>query len=232
MPLFFSIMNKTILILLIIAACAVISWFVRQIAINRITRQLYQAAYIDNDAALFESLINSLQAQMFISDKSRKIMSLNYYIRSDNQEKAAEICRDMNAKRLNSEEFMTFYGSAIGYLCDKNDPYAKTLLEEMRKRYASGCSVQEQMLLHDCELTCDVYINRNTDRIADIEEILNGDLNDEQKAVYEYRLAKLYHYVDNKDKVKELLRSARSYTANKASQKKIDEILSGNWSLL
>ena len=60
----------------------------------------------------------------------------------------------------------------------------------------------------------------------------SGDLNDEQKAVYEYRLAKLYYYEDNKGKVKELLRSARSHTANKASQKKIDEILNGNRSLL
>lgn len=228
----FSLMNKTVLILLIIAASAIISWSVRQTALNRITRQLYRAAYVDKDTALFESLVNSLQAQMFIADKSRKIMSLNCYISMQDEDKVIEICRAMNGRKLDSSEFMAFFGSAIGFLCDRGNPYAETLLNEMRNRYASGCSVSEQMLLHDCELTCDVYINRNTGRIPDIEEILKGELDDEQRAIYEYRLAKLYYYDDNKARAKELLKSAKNHTANKASQKKIDGILSGNWSLL
>ena len=225
-------MNKTVLTLLIIAASAIISYFVRQIALNRITRQLYQAAYVDKDTALFESLINSLQAQMFIADRSRRIMSLNYYIAANEEDKVVKTCKEMKGNRLSANEFMSFYGSAIGYLCDKGNPYAKELLEEMRKRYASSKDVSELMLLQDCELTYDIYINKNTDRISDIEEILESDLSDEQRAVYEYRLAKLYCYQDNKGKAKELLKSAKNHTENKASRNKIDQILNGNWSLL
>jgi hypothetical protein len=225
-------MDKTIVILLIIAASAFISYFVRQVALNRITRQLYQAAYVEKDAVLFESLIDSLPAQMFISEKSRKIMALNFYIASDNEEKVVRTCRETNMKRLDANEFKTFCGSAIGYLCDRKNPYAETLLNEMKKRYAGSKDISQLMLLYDCELTYDVYIAKNTDRISDIEEILKNDLSDEERAVYEYRLAKLYDYQDNKAKVKQLLKSARSHTANRASQKKIDEILNGNRSLL
>ena len=228
----FSIMNKPIVILLIIAASAPISYFVRQIALNRITRQLYQAAYVEKDAVLFESLIDSLPAQMFISERSRKIMALNFYIAANDEEKVAKTCRETNVKRFDANEFKTFCGSAIGYLCDKGNPYSETLLNEMKKRYEGSKDISELMLLYDCQLTYDVYVAKNTDRIADIEEILKNDLGDEEKAVYEYRLAKLYHYQGNRNKVKELLKSARNHTTNRASQKKIDEILNGNWSLL
>ena len=224
--------NKTILIFLIIALSAIISYFVRKIALDKISRQLYEAAYVNKDTALFESLINSLQAQMFIAERSRKIMSLNYYISINDNEKVKDICKTMKSKNLNTNEFMAFYGSTIGYLCDQGDPYAKDLLNEMKKRYASTKNINELMLLNDCQLTYDVYIDKNTDKIVDIEEILNNELSDEQRAVYEYRLAKLYYYKNDKTKTRELLKNAGNHTENKAPRSKIDSILNGNWSLL
>ena len=225
-------MNKTILIFLIITASLLLSVFLRNMALNRISRQLYQAAYVDKDTVLFESLIDSLPAQMFISERSRKIMALNYYVSANDKDKVIRTCKEMNGKRLDGNEFRTFYGTAIGYLCDREDPYAGILLQEMKERYSSSKDISELMLLYDCELTYDIYINKNTGRIPDIEELLKNDLSDEEKAVYEYRLAKLYFYKDERDEAKDLLKSARDHTKNKASRKKIDEILSGNWSLL
>ena len=88
------------------------------------------------------------------------------------------------------------------------------------------------MLLYDCELTCDIYIRKNTDRINDLEQILNSDLDDNANAIYQYRLAKLYYYDKKIDMAKELLKKARNNTQDKNARNKIDQILKGNWNLL
>lgn len=103
-------MNKTILIFLIITASLLLSVFLRNMALDRISRQLYQAAYVDKDTVLFESLIDSLPAQMFISERSRKIMALNYYVSANDKDKVIRTCKEMNGKRLTAMSSGHFTG--------------------------------------------------------------------------------------------------------------------------
>ena len=77
----------------------------------------------------------------------------------------------------------------------------------------------------DCELTYDIYIKKNTGRIKDIEEILKTDIDPNSKAVYQYRLAKLYFYDNNRDKAKYYLNEAKNNTSDSNAKKKIDSIL-------
>ena len=215
-----------------IVLMAAFSSLLRNYSINRIARQLYDAAYVRKDELLFEKLISSLQARMCMSEKSRLIMSLNFYTFIDQEEKVIKLCEKMDGKRMNAEEFRTFYGKVIGYLCDKENEYALKLLNGMEDRYRNSKEISELLLLFDCQMACDIYIRKNTDRIKDLEELLKTDIPGQQKAVYRYRLAKLYYYQNNKEKAAEQLKTAKEETDDIASINKIERILNGEWELL
>ena len=69
----------------------------------------------------------------------------------------------------------------------------------------------------------------NNAPLEDIEEILKTDIDPNSKAVYQYRLAKLYFYDNNRDKAKYYLNEAKNNTSDSNAKKKIDSILNGNW---
>lgn len=225
-------MKSVVLVLLIIVIAAALSTLIRYFLLNRLSRQLYDAAYVKKDKELFEILINSLQAQMVMSDVSREIMSLNFYISMDDENKVIETAKKLIQGKMNMNEAQTVYPAAIGYLCEKENEEASIILNNMKSKYAISEDLNMMLMMYDCELTYDVYVKKDTDRIKDIEEILKSDIDSNSKAVYQYRLAKLYYYDKNKDKAIELLNEARNNTNDKNAKSKIDRILSGKWDLL
>lgn len=225
-------MNKAILIIAIIAAGLLLSNLIRQFFLNKLSRQLYDAAYIKKDKELFEILIESPQAKLTMSDVSRKIMSLNFYISQNDEKKVLETCRFLIGKKLNLQEAQTIYPAAIGYLCEKGNPEAAQILDDMKLKYGSSEDLNMMLMIYDCELTYDIYIKKDTGRIKDIEEILKSDIDLNSKAVYQYRLAKLYYYDNNKEKAIRYLTEAQNNTNDKNAKRKINAILEGNWKLL
>ena len=222
-------MNKIILIIAVIAVSLLLSNLIRQIFLNRLSRQLYEAAYIKKDKELFEILIESPQAKLTMSDVSRKIMSLNFYISSDDEKSVLKTSRFLINKKLSLQEAQTIYPAAIGYLCEKGNPDVSDILNDMKNKYGSSKDLKMMLMIYDCELTYDIYIKKNTGRIKDIEEILKTDIDPNSKAVYQYRLAKLYFYDNNRDKAKYYLNEAKNNTSDSNAKKKIDSILNGNW---
>ena len=222
-------MNRTILIIAVIAVSLLLSNLIRQIFLNRLSRQLYDAAYIKKDRELFEILIESPQAKLTMSDISRKIMSLNFYISIDDEKSVLKTGRHLIERKLNTQETQTVYPAVIGYLCEKGNPDASDFLNDMKSRYGNSKDLNMMLMIYDCELTYDIYIKKKTGRIKDIEEILKTDIDPNSKAVYQYRLAKLYFYDNNRDKAKYYLNEAKNNTSDSNAKKKIDSILNGNW---
>lgn len=222
-------MNRTILIIAVIAVSLLLSNLIRQIFLNRLSRQLYDAAYIKKDRELFEILIESPQAKLTMSDISRKIMSLNFYISIDDEKSVLKTGRHLIERKLNMQEAQTVYPAVIGYLCEKGNTDASDFLNDMKSRYGNSKDLNMMLMIYDCELTYDIYIKKNTGRIKDIEEILKTDIDPNSKAVYQYRLAKLYFYDNNRDEAKYYLNEAKNNTSDSNAKKKIDSILNGNW---
>lgn len=225
-------MNKATIIILIVIAAAFLSSFIRKVFLDRLSRQLYDAAYIKKDKELFEILINSPQAQLTMSDVSRKIMSLNCYVNIDDEKEVLKTAKYLIGKKLNMKEAQTVYPLTIGYLCEKGNAEVLDILNDLKKKYANTKEINMMLLMYDCELTYDIYIKKDTGRIKDLEELIKTDLNPQNLAVYQYRLAKLYYYDNNKEKAIQLLNTAKNNTNDKGAVNKIDKILKGNWSLL
>ena len=221
-------MKSVILTIIILAAAVISSSVIRRFFLDRLSRQLYEAAYVKKDKELFEILIASPQARMLMSDVSRDIMSLNFRISMDDREMAVRTAERLLKKKLNLQEAQSVYPSTIAYLCEKEDTKALDFLTDMKNRFQDSKDLNTMLMLYDCELTYDVYIRKDAGRIRDLEELISTDIDPENKAVYQYRLAKLYHHEGDKEKAVQLLNEAKDNTKNDGARKKIDRILSGD----
>ena len=213
---------RNIWIWVFIIALFMIGEFIRRTSLNKLLKAIYEAAYINKDEEAFHLLVVSPQAKMLMSDATRLIMQLNFYVANDQEEKVVKIVEKMKKIRLNKNNQKAFYSTAIGL----------DLINHMKKAIENTQDGELQMLLYDCQLTYDIYVKKDISKIHELQQLLETDIDANAKSVYQYRLAKLYKIANNMDRCQEMLKLAYKNTASKQAKKKIDRILDGEMELL
>lgn len=225
-------MTKYLIVFVLIAVFAYGMEFFRKRSLDKLLNEIYQAAYVRKDEEAFELLVLSPQAKMLMNKATRLLMKLNYYVSNDKEIQVIETVKKLKQCSLNNANKKAFYGSAIGYFAEKENNEAKKLLEWVKEKESDSKDAEMKMLLYDCELTVDIYINKNINRIHDLEVLVTADIDDNAKSVYQYRLAKLYDAAKERKKCIEQLKLALKNTKSKQAKKKIERILNGEWNLL
>ena len=206
------------------------SEILRRSAQNKNLQMLYDAAYKKKDAELFEKLLKTPGCKLLIPAISREIMRLNFYVAADNLEMVRDVRKKISKLRLNNENAKAFYGAAFGFFAEKGErELCEQLLQEMRKQFDGTTDPAAVMMLFDCQLVYDVYIDRNLDRIDGLKQLISAAPDNESKSVYQYRLAKLYHYAGQRSNCIEQLKAARANTSSKKAKDKIGRIINGRW---
>lgn len=215
-------MKLTIIILLVMIVLTVVYSKYSQ---NKLLKELYRLAYVDDDEEGFVLMLSSLEAQMLMSDISRKMIELNYWIAKDNFVEVKSATNILRNKKMNKDNTLSFYSLVIGYFADKHDSIAVDLLNELKIKIKDNSDLNTNMLINDCEMVVDIYINHNVNLIDDLEKIINSDIDNNAKSIYQYRLAILYKYNNEMDKCIMMLNEALNNTSNKNSKEKIESIL-------
>ena len=223
---------RNIWIWVFIIALFMIGEFIRRTSLNKLLKAIYEAAYINKDEEAFHLLVVSPQAKMLMSDATRLIMQLNFYVANDQEEKVVKIVEKMKKIRLNKNNQKAFYSTAIGYYAEKERTDMLDLINHMKKAIENTQDGELQMLLYDCQLTYDIYVKKDISKIHELQQLLETDIDANAKSVYQYRLAKLYKVANNMDRCQEMLKLAYKNTASKQAKKKIDRILDGEMELL
>ena len=223
---------RNIWIWVFIIALFMIGEFIRRTSLNKLLKAIYEAAYINKDEEAFHLLVVSPQAKMLMSDATRLIMQLNFYVANDQEEKVVKIVEKMKKIRLNKNNQKAFYSTAIGYYAEKERTDTLDLINHMKKAIENTQDGELQMLLYDCQLTYDIYVKKDISKIHELQQLLETDIDANAKSVYQYRLAKLYKIANNMDRCQEMLKLAYKNTASKQAKKKIDRILDGEMELL
>ncbi len=223
---------RNIWIWVFIIALFMIGEFIRRTSLNKLLKAIYEAAYINKDEEAFHLLVVSPQAKMLMSDATRLIMQLNFYVANDQEEKVVKIVEKMKKIRLNKNNQKAFYSTAIGYYAEKERTDTLDLINHMKKAIENTQDGELQMLLYDCQLTYDIYVKKDISKIHELQQLLETDIDANAKSVYQYRLAKLYKVANNMDRCQEMLKLAYKNTASKQAKKKIDRILDGEMELL
>ena len=216
----------------IIAALALAEWLRRR-AMAANLKSLYQAAYVDKDEQVFLSLINSLQCKMYMSDASRSIMKLNFYVSQDNLSKVKTIQSHINPDRLSENDAVGYFMAIYGDVVERGEAKcAAELLGQMEKRFAKTQNPAAVFLLLDSHLAYDVYIKKDVARIDDLRELIASAPDDNARSVYQYRLAKLYYENNDHAACQKQLELALKNTASTQAAAKIKKILTGEWQRL
>ena len=211
--------------LLLVVVMILATYIYKNYSLNKLLKELYKFAYVDKDEDGFLLQLSSLQAQMLMSNASRRMMELNYWIYKDNKENVEKIASQLKKQKMNTNNTISFYSLVIGYLADKKDAKALEYLEELKSNCKTVSDPKQELLINDCDMACKIYIDQDTNLIPMIEKILEGNLDNEAKSIYQYRLAYLYKLNNNIDKCKSLLKEAMNNTSNIKSKSKIKSIL-------
>lgn len=214
--------------IILIAILVPLTALLRKYSLNKLLEKLYQLAYIENDEKGFLLLLSSPQADMIMSSKSRKMMELNYWIYKDDIEKVKKTSALIEKQKMNVDDAVALYSLLIGYYADKKDRVGLEYLEKLNKYSSVAKQVNQQVLINDCPLVCDIYLNENVQLIPKLEEIISEGVDDEAKSVYQYRLAYLYKINGDISKCKFALKEAMENTSNESSKSKIKKILDGD----
>ena len=211
--------------IILIAILVPLTALLRKYSLNKLLEKLYQLAYVENDEKGFLLLLSSPQADMIMSSKSRKMMELNYWIYKDDIEKVKKASDLIEKQKMNVDDAVALYSLLIGYYADKKDRVGLEYQEKLNKYSSVAKQVNQQVLINDCNLVCDIYLNENVQLIPKLEEIISEGIDDEAKSVYQYRLAYLYKINGDISKCKFALKEAMENTSNESSKSKIKKIL-------
>ena len=215
-------MKLTVIILLIMIILTVVYSKYSQ---NKLLKELYRLAYLDDDEEGFILMLSSIESQMLMSDISRKMIELNYWISKDNHAEVVNITNTLRNKKMNKDNTLSFYSLVIGYFADKHNCVAADLLDELKAKVGDEKDLKTKMLVNDCEMVVDIYINHNTKYIKELEKYVNSEIDGNAKSIYQYRLAILYKYNNEIDKCVMTLKQALNNTSSEKSKNKIENIL-------
>ncbi len=218
--------------ILLVVVMIIATYIYKNYSLNKLLKELYKLAYVDKDEDGFLLQLSSLQAQMLMSNTSRRMMELNYWIYKDNKENVEKIASQLTKQKMNTNNTISFYSLVIGYLADKKDAKALEYLDELKSNCKNINDPKQELLINDCDMVCNIYINQDTNLIPTIEKILEGNIDNEAKSIYQYRLSYLYKLNNNIDKCKSLLEEAMDNTSNIKSKNKIKSILNGGCKVL
>lgn len=212
-----------------IFAALIITEWIRRVSLQRLLRDIYEAAYVKKDNELFKININSPQAKMLMSDVSRLLIKLNYYITNDCEDMVIKVVNRLKNINLSKRNAKAFYSTAIGYYAYKQRNDTIDLLDELRKKYEHTHDKEMILLIIDCQLIYDIYIGKDTNKIEFLKEIIQSDVNNRLKVIYYIRLSYLYNVKGNKEASEQQLELALKI-ADQNFQKKIKHILQEGWS--
>lgn len=225
-------MNMLWIVVLVIGLSLFTEWFRRR-ALKQLLNEIYEAAYVKKDEELFKLYINSPQAKMLMSTVTRLIMKLNYSIAKDQMEKVKKLMPEIEGKRMNNKEALSYYQTVFGYMAEREQAEEAThLLTAMKERFGYSKDASVLLLLFDCELIYDIYICKDATRKKDLEILIHTAPDAQSRSVYQYRMAKVAHIIKDQRQCIAYLKQAQENTQSLAAKNKIDRILNGEWALL
>ncbi len=207
---------------------AIIAAYLRKRTLQKLLQELYTSAYVKKDKELFLLHVNSPQAKMLMSEGSRQLIKLNFYIANDEEDKVVKTVGRLQKTRLDRNNTKAFYRDAIGYYTEKQRGDSLALLEALKQKCDKSNDNDLILLYMDCQLLYDIYVKKDLSKIAPLQEAVDSDMDPQVKTVYRIRLARLYDFAGNHTQSKKQLKLAKE-AAQEPMKQKIDHILKEGW---
>ena len=215
-------MNKTFIVLTII--CLIGSLFYKKWATNRALEELYALKIKDKDEYI--KALDSYYIKFTFSEFNRNLMKLNYWIDERNEEKIHEVLNSISKIKLSEKDRAALYTKMFGYYIDKKEyDKAKKMADSLLPLIENKKDEQSVLLVGETKQIVEIYCNKNTALIEDLEETLETIDNQDVKSILAYRIARLYYVKKDFDNVKKYIELAIKYSNNAKTISDLNKIL-------
>lgn len=221
-------MTKAFIALTIV--CLIGSLLYKRWATNKALKELY--ALKVKDKGEYIKALDSYYVKFTFSEFNLNLMKLNYWIDERNDEKVQEVLTTISKIKLNEKDRIALYSKLFGYYIDKKEyDKAKKMAENLLPLVENKKDEQSELLAGETRQIVEIYCNKNTDLIEDLEETLDTIDNNDVKSILAYRIARLYYVKKDFDNVKKYIELAIKYSNNGNTINDLKKILK-DYSLL
>jgi predicted Zn-dependent protease len=217
-------MNKTYLFvsLMILAFAAV--WLYQKWAVKKAAMKMMEIRQTGSEEEFIQAL-DSGYAKFSFNDFTRNMMKLNYWIEKGRGDEIERLIPEIEKFRMDEKQTAAVLSRLFGwYVENGNVKKAASARDKLYKLLKGKTDDYSLGLLHEADQVDAVYLRKDLSYIPVLESMISEINNPEQKAVYQYRLAKLYRAAGRTEDAVSVLKEA--YAQSAGAQKKKLEMLS------
>ena len=173
----------------------------------------------------FIQALDSGYAKFSFNDFTRNMMKLNYWIEKGRGDEIERLIPEIEKVRMDEKQTAAVLSRLFGwYVENGNVKKAVSARDKLYKLLKGKTDDYSLGLLHEADQVDAVYLRKDLSYIPVLESMISEINNPEQKAVYQYRLAKLYRAAGRTEDAVSVLKEA--YAQSAGAQKKKLEMLS------
>lgn len=189
-------------------------------------RKLYTLK-MKQDTDNFLKMIDSSYCKFNFSKVSLQMMKLNYFMDLQDHPQVQKIYDQMTSLKMNADEKIALYSRMFGYALQFRDRALAEVCRDQLMPLLSGKKGEKAELIRgEVEQLDRIYIQKDTSLIQELIEALPECENDEIKSLIAFRIAKLYHYLNEPQQVEIYLNRAMRYTNNDKNRKSLMAMIS------
>lgn len=195
----------------------------------RILTKVYTKSLVNSfkeDTGKFEKTLNSLIAKLLFPPYNREFMYLNYCVLHKKDKKVSEQIEKLNSMRINNEQHLAVYKTAIQYYVSvNNEKEARNIqkkLNEFIEKNQLDSKIKEAV---DAELN--IFFTKDISTLSYIDGKLEN-CSDLDKVEWNFKKAVVLKANDRLEEAKECMKIVIENTKNPEQKKAMQEILDNN----
>lgn len=218
-------MNKEFIVIIALVICVVVTYFYQKKVQNDLLNQLYELKK-NKDEKGFIDLLNSAYCKFVFSKFTLEFMKLNYYLDEKQYQKAKSLLKNFNGMNLKYKDMIALnlrmFNSAIEA---KDYALASNLKEILLKALNKKADENSKVIAGEIIQIDKIYIQKDVTLLDDLLEALDQCEEDSIKSLLSFRIAKLYHYMNQEDKVDQYLKNALAYSNNAGEKQSLQALM-------
>lgn len=173
----------------------------------------------------FMRLIDS-KARFNFSKFTTEFMKFNYECDFGTYESIKEQYQKFKDIKMNNQNLIALNLKMFHCSIQAKDyKYASSIMEILVPILKKKKDENSEIILGEIEQIKKIYIDKDVSLISDLEKAMEECEENNIKALLSFRLAKLYHYQGDKEKVNAYLECAKTYNANPDNVKTMEYIM-------
>lgn len=190
-------------------------------------RNRMDACVRGRDYAGLCKLLESADGKRFFKGTKALLLRLDACIQLERQEDIRQLFQQLDSLRMTRSDYIDYNMKKLAYAIQQKDEELATVAWNSLHKFH-----QSKYVLREADQLYDIYVCHKSNHIDELKRFAEKARNPSSKAMAYYRIAKQYHYQNERELCVDYLNQSRTVYQQPSWHKVIDPILAGDFSLL